>query len=159
MLIIFLKGNMNLHHSMRNIIVNLFQWSYPGTQADRQCRRSCNMVYSQIIARVWQRHRPFNTPFTYFVCINSWGSFDPHTNIKFDQEGNRIFKMNASFTRLKCDDSDSEGSVYIETIENIDRLQHSFLCMFLITLIICWKGHKSLRSPIELRWTANHWRK
>ena len=108
------------------------------------------MAYSQIIAR------PFNTPFTYFVCSNSWGSFDPHPNIKVDLEGNRIFKMNASFTRLKCDDSDSEGSVYIETIENIDRLEHSFLCMFLMMLINCWKGHKSLRSPIELRWTANN---
>ena len=149
---------MNLHHSMRNIIVNLFQWSYPGTLADPQCRRSCTMV---IIARGWQRHRPFNTPFTYFVCINSWGCFDHHTNIKFDQEGNRIFKMNASFRRLKCDISDSEGSVYIETIENIDRLEHSFLCMFFMILITCRKGHKSLnlKSPIELPWTANNWRK
>ena len=64
--------------------------------------------------------------------------------------------MNASFTRLKCDDSDSEGSVYIETIENIDRLEYSFLCMFIMMLINCWKGHKSLKSPIELPWTANN---
>lgn len=54
------------------------------------------------------------------LCVNSWGAFDTHPNIKVDQEENCIFKVSVSFTRLKCDYSnlDSEGTVYIDDIES-----------------------------------------
>ena len=50
-----------------------------------------------------------------FVCINSWGDLDPNPNIEVGREGNHIFEVKASFTRLDCGDEDADCSVDINT--------------------------------------------
>ena len=50
-----------------------------------------------------------------FVCINSWGTFDQNPNIEVGRNGNKIFEVKATYTRLDCGDEDADCSVDIDT--------------------------------------------
>ena len=51
-----------------------------------------------------------------FVCINSWGGYNPNPNVEVGQEGNKIYEIKAFYERLHC----GNGTIFADVCTNRD---------------------------------------
>ena len=52
-----------------------------------------------------------------FVCINSWGRYNPNPNVEVGQEGNKIYEVKAFYERLHC----GNGTIFADVCTNGHR--------------------------------------